>query len=95
MKITKHTPLTEVIYFMTTERWSQIIEQVSDQDIALQGWQSIKSYTLGEFIELSNALEKKDLNYIISIFFAKMVSTTKDTDIVGGGGEAQMVIQGV
>lgn len=69
MKITKHTPLNEVIYFMTAERWSQIIDQVSDQDIALQGWQSIKSYTLGEFIQLSQALEKKDLNYIISIFF--------------------------
>lgn len=69
MKITKHTPLNEVIYFMTAERWSQIIEQVSDQDIALQGWQSIQSYTLGDFIKLSQALEKKDLNYIISIFF--------------------------
>lgn len=69
MKITKQTPLNEVIYFMTAERWSQIIDQVSDQDIELQGWQSINSYTLGEFIELSQALEKKDLNYIISIFF--------------------------
>lgn len=69
MKITKQTPLGEVIYFMTAERWAQIIDQVSDQDIALQGWQSIKSYTLGEFIQLSQALEKKDLNYIISIFF--------------------------
>ncbi len=69
MKITKQTPLNEVIYFMTTERWSQILDQVSDQDIALQGWQSIKSHTLGEFIKLSQALEKKDLNYIISIFF--------------------------
>ena len=69
MKITKQTPLHEVIYFMTTERWSAILDQVSDQDIALQGWQSIKSHTLGEFIELSQALEKKDLNYIISIFF--------------------------
>ena len=69
MKITKQTPLSEVIYFMTAERWSQIIDQVSDQDIALQGWQSIKSHTLGEFIQLSQALEKKDLNYIISIFF--------------------------
>ena len=69
MKITKHTPLNEVIYFMTPERWAQIIDQVSDQDIALQGWQSIKSRTLGEFIKLSDALEKKDLNYIISIFF--------------------------
>lgn len=69
MKITKHTPLNEIIYFMTTDRWSAILNQVSDQDIALQGWQSIKSHTLGEFIELSNALEKKDLNYIISIFF--------------------------
>lgn len=69
MKITKHTPLNEVIYFMTTERWSQIINLVSDQDISIQGWQSIKSYTLGEFIKLSQALEKKDLNYIISIFF--------------------------
>jgi hypothetical protein len=54
---------------MTTERWSQILDLVSDQDISLQGWQSIKSYTLGEFIKLSQALEKKDLNYIISIFF--------------------------
>ena len=69
MKITKQTPLNEVIYFMTTERWSQIIDQVSDQDIALQGWQSIKSHTLGEFIQLSQALEKKDLNYIIDTFF--------------------------
>lgn len=69
MKITKHTPLNEVIYFMTAERWSQILDQVSDQDIALQGWQSIKSHTLGEFIQLSQALEKKDLNYIISAFF--------------------------
>lgn len=69
MKITKHTPLNEVIYFMTTERWSAILDQVSDQDIALQGWQSIKAHTLGEFIQLSQALEKKDLNYIISIFF--------------------------
>lgn len=69
MKITKQTPLNEVIYFMTAERWAQIIDQVSDQDIALQGWQSIKSHTLGEFIQLSQALEKKDLNYIISIFF--------------------------
>lgn len=69
MKITKHTPLNDVIYFMTTERWSQILDMVSDQDIALQGWQSIKSHTLGEFIKLSQALEKKDLNYIISIFF--------------------------
>ena len=69
MKITKHTPLNEVIYFMTAERWVQIIDQVSDQDIALQGWLSIKSHTLGEFIQLSQALEKKDLNYIISIFF--------------------------
>ena len=69
MKITKHTPLHEVIYFMTAEKWSQIIDLVSDKDIALQGWQSIKSYTLGDFIQLSQALEKKDLNYIISIFF--------------------------
>lgn len=69
MKITKQTPLNEVIYFMTAERWSAILDQVSDQDIALQEWQSIKSYTLGEFIKLSQALEKKDLNYIISIFF--------------------------
>ena len=69
MKITKHTPLNEVIYFMTAERWSQIIDQVSDQDIALQGWQSTKSHTLGEFIELSNALEKKDLNLIIDKYF--------------------------
>ena len=69
MKITKHTPLHEVIYFMTTERWSQIIDQVSDQDIALQGWQSIKLHTLGEFIKLSNALEKKDLSFIIDAFF--------------------------
>lgn len=69
MKITKQTPLHEVIYFMTTERWAQIIDQVSDQDIALQGWQSIKAHTLGEFIELSNALEKKDLNFIIGKFF--------------------------
>lgn len=71
MKITKHTPLNEVIYFMTTDRWSAILDQVSDQDIASQGWQSIKTYTLGEFIKLSQALEKKDLNYIISIFFVK------------------------
>ena len=71
MKITKQTPLNAVIYFMTTERWAQIIDQVSDKDIALQGWQSIKSYTLGEFIRLSTALEKKDLNYIISIFFVE------------------------
>jgi hypothetical protein len=69
MKITKHTPLNEAMYCMTEETWSHIINLVSDQDIALQGWQSIKSYTLGEFIKLSQALEKKDLNYIISIFF--------------------------
>lgn len=69
MKITKQTPLNEVIYFMTTDRWSAILDQVSDQDISLQGWQSIKSHTLGEFIELSNALEKKDLNFIIGKFF--------------------------
>lgn len=69
MKITKQTPLNEVIYFMTTERWTQIIDLVSDQDISLQGWQSIKSRTLGEFIELSNALEKKDLSFIIDTFF--------------------------
>lgn len=69
MKITKHTPLNEVIYFMTAERWSEILDQVSDQDISLQGWQSIKSHTLGEFIELSNALEKKDLNFIIDKYF--------------------------
>jgi hypothetical protein len=69
MKITKHTPLNEVIYFMTAERWSQIIDQVSEQDIALQGWQSINSHTLGEFIKLSLALEKKDLSFIIDTFF--------------------------
>ena len=69
MKITKQTPLNEVIFFMTTERWSQIIDQVTDQDISLQGWQSIKSHTLGEFIKLSQALEKKDLNFIINTFF--------------------------
>lgn len=69
MKITKHTPLNEVIYFMTTEKWSQILDLVSDQDINMQGWRSLESYTLGEFIKLSQALEKKDLNYIISIFF--------------------------
>lgn len=69
MKITKHTPLNEVIYFMTTDRWSAILDQVSDQDIALQGWQSIKSHTLGEFIKLSQALEKKDLSFIIDTFF--------------------------
>lgn len=69
MKITKHTPLNDVIYFMTTERWSQILDQVTDQDIASQGWQSIKTYTLGEFIKFSQALEKKDLNYIIDTFF--------------------------
>lgn len=69
MKITKHTPLNEVIYFMTAERWSAILDQVSDQDINMQGWRSLESYTLGEFIKLSQALEKKDLNYIISIFF--------------------------
>lgn len=69
MKITKQTPLNEAIYFMTTDRWSAILDQVSDQDISLQGWQSIKSHTLGEFIELSNALEKKDLNFIIDKYF--------------------------
>ena len=65
MKITKQTPLHEVFYFMTTERWSQILDQVTDRDIDLQGWQSLKSYTLGEFIKLSQALEKKDLSFII------------------------------
>lgn len=69
MKITKHTPLNDVIYFMTTERWSQILDMVTDQDVTSQGWQSIKTYTLGEFIKLSQALEKKDLNYIIETFF--------------------------
>ena len=69
MKITKHTPLNEVIYFMTTDRWSQILDLVTDQDISLQGWQSIKSHTLGEFIKLSQALEKKDLSFIIDTFF--------------------------
>lgn len=69
MKITKHTPLNEVIYFMTAERWSAILDQVSDQDINMQGWRSLESYTLGEFIELSNALEKKDLNFIVGKYF--------------------------
>ena len=69
MKITKHTKLDEVMYFMTADRWAKIIDKVSDRDVELQGWRSIKSYTLGEFIQLSQALEKKDLNYIISIFF--------------------------
>jgi hypothetical protein len=54
---------------MTAERWSAILGQVSDQDISLQGWQSLKSYTLGEFIKLSLALEKKDLSFIIDTFF--------------------------
>lgn len=69
MKITKQTPLNEVIYFMTTDRWAEILDQVSDQDISIQGWQSIKSHTLGEFIKLSQALEKKDLSFIIDTFF--------------------------
>ena len=69
MKITKHTPLNEVMYCMTEETWSHVLNLVTDQDISLQGWQSIKSHTLGEFIELSNALAKKDINLIVEKYF--------------------------
>ena len=69
MNITKHTPLADVAYFLDADKWKAIIEQVTDEVVAMQEWQPLQSYTLGEFIELSQALEKQDTAYIINKFF--------------------------
>lgn len=70
MKITKQTYLADVIYLMTPEAWSQIIDKVTDQDVAVHRWPSLVSYTLGEFITLSEALKDNDVAYIVGKFFA-------------------------
>ena len=68
MKITKTTKLKDACFAMSGEFWQRLIDQVTDADINAQGYRSLKTYTIGEFIKLSTALSSGDTKAIIEFF---------------------------